>query len=256
MNSRAAYASPLPDSRHSHRGSRRLVAVAALGLLTLAACSHDAPTTAVAEPRIIVVSGSGQSGFVDSLLPVAFVIEIADGTGHGIPNATVDWQVTSGAGDLLRVTSGAPFTTTDRFGRAAVVLRPTTLGPVTVTASAPALPGATATFAAFGRRVPDVVVDIVPGFDCGDPSSFEGPDGSSTVTVRVGDVVEWVYAKYVTPAWGCTARLRSLVAPAAGSTVDATLSPGERFQLIPEVAGTWVFGDANNGGGGTLIVRD
>jgi hypothetical protein len=256
MNSRAAYASPLPDSPHSRRRSRRLVAASALGLLTLAACSHDAPTTAVAEPRIIVVSGSEQLGFVDSLLPAAFVIELADGTGHGVPNATVDWQVTSGAGDLLRVTDGAPFTTTDRFGRAAVVLRPTTLGRVTVTASASTLPGATATFAAFARRVPDVVVDIVPGFDCGDPSSFEGPDGSSTVTVRVGEVVEWVYATFVTPAWGCTARLRSLLVPPAGLTVDATLNPGERFQFIPEVAGTWLFGDANNGGRGTLIVQD
>jgi hypothetical protein len=243
-------------SPHTRRRSPIVVAVAALGLLALAACGHDAPTTPVAEPRIIVVSGSGQSGIVDSMLPVAFVVQLTDGTGRGIPNAALDWQVTSGAGDLLRVSGRAPFTTTDAFGRAAVLLRPTKLGPVTVTTSAPTLPGAKATFAAFGRRVPDVVVDIVPGFDCGDPSSFEGADGSSTVTVRVGEVVEWVYAKLVASAWGCTARLRSPVVPLGGSIVDAPLSVGDRFQFMPDVAGTWVFVDANNGGRGTVTVRE
>jgi len=254
--SHSGYSADSTYSLHTRRRSPLIVTMATLGLLALAACGHDAPTTAIAEARIIVVSGNGQSGIVDSTLPVAFVVELTDGTGHGIPNAVLDWQVTSGAGDLLRVTGKAPFTTTDAFGRAAVLLRPTKLGPVTVTASAPALPGAKATFSAFGRRVPDVVVDIVPGFDCGDPSSFEGPDGSSTVTVRVGEVVEWVYAKLVTSAWGCTARLRSPVVPPGGSTVDAPLSAGDRFQFMPDVAGTWVFVDANNGGRGTVTVRE
>ena len=75
--SHSGYSADSTYSLHTPRRSPLIVTMATLGLLALAACGHDAPTTAIAEARIIVVSVNGQSGIVDSTLPVAFVVELS-----------------------------------------------------------------------------------------------------------------------------------------------------------------------------------
>jgi hypothetical protein len=227
-------------------------AAVALGPLALTACKHDdAPTEPIA-PVLVAIGGNAQSGFVDSVLPLAFVVRVKDRSNRGVPDVPIEWRITSGAGDLASVADGTPFTVTDSRGLAAVSLRPTALGFVTVAASTATLPGALATFSAFARRVPDVVIHIDPGFDCGDPSTFRGPDNSSDDTVKVGAVVEWVYGVQASPFFNCTAVVQSTTAPLGGSPFVGLMDLGGRFQFVPEVAGTWDYVDANNGGRGTL----
>jgi hypothetical protein len=234
---------------------RTFAAALALGPLALAACSkQDAPTGPI-EPRMIAVGGNAQAGFVDSVLPLAFVVRVNDRSNRGVPGVPIEWRITSGTGDLVSVDDGAPFTVTDARGLAAVSVRPTAPGTITVTASTTTVPGALATFTAFARRVPDVVIHIDPGFDCGDPSTFRGPDSSSDVTVRVGAVVEWVYAESATSFFPCMAVVQSDTVPPGGAPFVGLLDVGARFQFVPEVEGTWVYVDANNGGRGTLTAR-
>lgn len=225
-------------------------ATISFGLFGLVACHHDAPTQSV-EPRIVAERGNAQTGYIDTRLPVDFVVRVSGPDGEGVPNVSIDWRVTSGAGELVAV--GLPMTVTDASGRAAVSLRPTALGAITVTASTPALPGALATFTAFATKAPDVVIRILPGFDCGDPSTFVGPDGTNDVIVRVGAVVEWVYS--VSGNGTCSAQLRSTTVPPGGASIDAFLGPQDRFQFVASVAGTWTVADVSNGGGGTVTAE-
>jgi hypothetical protein len=225
-------------------------AALALGSVAAIACSKDhAPTAPPKAARIVAVDGNGQAGFIDTPLPVALVVRVSDAENQAVPNAPIDWRITEGAADLLNARDGAPFTVTDPAGVAAVLVRPTTLGGIVVTASTPTVPGARATFNASVRRRPDVVIQIVPGFDCGEASGFEDPEGSRNTTVRVGAVVEWVYAPQAqVGTFPCMARLRSATVPAGGVTFDETMNAGDRFQFVPNVAGVWEYVDAMNGG--------
>src|SRR5689334_1732075 len=234
-----------------------IVAALAVSPLAVVACSKDRAPTAPKEARIVAVDGNGQSGFLDTTLPVAFVVRVTDAANQPLPNAAIEWRITAGAGDLLDARDGVPFTVTDASGVAAVFVRPTTLGGIVVTASTPAVPGVHATFSASARRRPDVVIQIFPGFDCGDPSGFEGPDGSRNTTVRVGAIVEWVYAVQAQPGtFPCMARVRSTTVPPGGNPFDDTLGAGDRLQFVPNVAGVWDYVDALNGGAATLTVID
>ena len=231
--------------------SLRVTIALGLGALAIVSCSHDAaPTRPVAASRIIAVTGSVQSGYVGSVLALPLVVQADNGT-RGVPNVPIEWRVTSGAGDLVSVRDGVSFTVTDPTGHASVLLRPTAPGAISVTASSPIVPGRVAAFNALVLPVPGVVIRILPGFDCGNASTFEGPDGSSDVTVPVGMVVEWVYADKAA-SWPCSANIQSTQVPVGGAPLGATLAAHERFQFVPTVAGTWVYVDAENGGRATL----
>jgi len=173
----------------------------------------------------------------------------------GVPNVPIEWRVTAGAGELLPSLHDVPMSVTNAEGFAAVAFRPTALGVITVTATTAALPGKVVIFNVSARRKPGIVIRIVPGFDCGDPSTFVGPNSSSDVTVSVGTVVEWVYPVGGIGGFTCTAHVRSLVAPPGGAPLDGLLAVNDYFQFAPDVPGTWDYIDAFNGGGGTLTAR-
>ena len=236
--------------------SLTFAAALAVGPLALVACGQEAATKPVDDPpRIVVSEGNAQTGHLETTLPSPLIVRVADATNRGVPNVSIDWRVTSGAAELLSVPDGAVGAVTDAAGRAAVLLRPTSLGAITVTASIASLPGAPATFTAFALRKPDAEILMAPGFDCGDASTFTGPDGSNDVTVRVGDVVEWVYTVPGLSYWPCTARLRSTTVPPGGASFDTFMNLQDHFQFVPDVVGTWTFIDATNGGRGTLTVQ-
>ena len=264
---------PNPDlnSHHHNKTIRRRACVAAeemkmnmnklafaaaiaLGPLALVACNRDAPTDPI-EPRIVASGGNAQAGYVDSVFPSAFVVQVNDRTRKGVPDVRVEWTITSGAGELVNVKDEGPFTLTDARGFASVSVRPTVLGAITVTASTAAVPGVLATFTAFARKAPDIVIHIQPGLNCGDPSTFRGPDGSSDVTVPVGALVEWVYAESYSSTFPCMAVVQSDTVPVGGTPFVGLLNGGDLFQFVPKVAGTWEYGDVNNGGRGTLTAR-
>jgi hypothetical protein len=94
-------------------------------------------------------------------------------------------------------------------------------------------------------------------FDCGDPDQdptiFQDDAGSSRVTVPVGAKVIWYYETYMHPA--CGAQIISTLVPPGGLPIDSgILRPGESFEFIPAVPGTWRFTDRFSGGSGELIV--
>lgn len=98
-----------------------------------------------------------------------------------------------------------------------------------------------------------MVIQIVPGFDCGEASGFEDPEGSRNTAVRVGAVVEWVYGPQAqVGTFPCMARLRSATVPPGGMTFDETMNARDRFQFVPNVAGVWEYVDAMNGGSARL----
>ena len=219
-----------------------------LTALALVACARDNIPTALLTPRINVLRGDVQAGYVDTTL-ADFVVRVTDGSDHGIPNVAVEWRVTSGDGKLATSSNGMPFAVTNASGLAAASFRPMSLGPVAVTAS---IAGATATFRATARRKPNAVIRILEGFDCGDASTFVGPNGVSDVTVRVGDVVEWSYSLPNPSIYACIARVQSRVVPPSGSPFDGVMNSGETFQFVPDAPGIWIYVDVNNGGMGTL----
>jgi hypothetical protein len=78
------------------------------------------------------------------------------------------------------------------------------------------------------------------------PAFLGAPDDSSDVTVPIGAPVEWVN-------WLESARIMSTSAPPGGASFDSgELSQGERFEFVPDVAGTWEYVDPVSGATGTL----
>ena len=71
--------------------------------------------------------------------------------------------------------------------------------------------------------------------------------GTSGNPVPAGTTV-----KFVTE---CTARFISSAAPPGGEHFDGILNPGDRFQFVPGVAGTWEFFDQVGGATGTLTAQ-
>ena len=234
--------------------SRRVTAGFAVCAFAAVACGRSEPTRPT-DPRIAASAGNSQTAYVDDTLLFPLVVTVDDGRRHGMPNVPIEWRVTAGSAELVSRSGFLASATTNGSGHAGIGVRPTALGTITITATTPLVPGATATFTAFATRGTDVVIRIGPGFDCGDPSSFAGPDGSSDVTVPVGAVVEWDYIIEGPGNWPCQAHVQSLARPVGALGFDALLGRGERFQFVPTVAGTWEFTDANNGGRGTLTAR-
>jgi hypothetical protein len=102
-----------------------------------------------------------------------------------------------------------------------------------------------------------VTIEFGPTFDCGDPdkdpSLFRDKSGSNVYTVPVGVTVRWVYGTWMHR--DCRARVASTSVPPGGAAFSSEmLRPGERFELVPTVPGTWEFTDLVSGGNGKLIV--
>jgi len=100
---------------------RALVATALVAALT--GCSNNDGTNPPPTPTgMAVVSGNNQTGTVNALLPLPFVVRVEDAAGTDYPGLTITWTVATGGGTLGSLTS-----TTDSAGEAKVqyVLGPT-----------------------------------------------------------------------------------------------------------------------------------
>jgi hypothetical protein len=248
--------------------ARRLRTIAALFVAPVAAarCGQDAPTPPATEAsQIIIYAGDNQTWPSGSILPSALAVRVTGDGERGVPGTPIEWHVTSGGGELLSGSAGGfrplpdaqPFTVSDAQGVARVYFRPTAIGTSTVVASTVGPQLAPVTFTAKATTPIAVVVNFGPIFDCTpftDPSTFTGPDNSSDVVVDVGAPVEWVYAPWLNPV--CTARVSSTSTPPGGDRIDSgIIGPGAHFSFVPNVAGTWEYVDAVNGGRGTLTAR-
>jgi len=231
------------------------VAALSVALLTLA-CGSDTPTQpARLGTRIVDVGGNGQMAIVDSTLPQAFAIQVKGPDNKGLRDVPVEWRITSGAGEFLPGHESMLTTTTEASGISTVTVRPTQTGLFTVVASTSGSPGPAVSFTASVRRKPDVVIRILPGFDCGDPSTFVGPDSSTDVIIPVGALIEWTYPVTGFSGYTCTARLKTLTAPPGGTFFDQLLPINDVFQFRVDAVGTWTYTDALNGGVGIIFVH-
>lgn len=105
-------AAALPPSLATVR--RALVATALA--TALAGCSSNDGTNPRPTPTgMAIVSGNNQTGTVNALLPLPFVVRVEDAAGTDYPGLTITWTVTSGGGTLGNLTS-----TTDSAGEAKV----------------------------------------------------------------------------------------------------------------------------------------
>jgi hypothetical protein len=236
--------------------------------LSLAGCNGSEPTPAARHPaQITIVAGDNQSAPLGTILPAPFAVRVTDDDGVPVPNIRVHWTLASGVGDFLSwrgnrlelLPESAPFTLTGDDGVAEVSFRPLIAGTVVVSATIDEEQLSSPPFAVEVEPRIGAEISFGPLFDCyptpsSDTSRFEGPDRGSDVVVLVGETVQWVYADWL-PAV-CTSRIVSRSGPPDGRPIDSgILGPGSGFRFVPEVAGTWVFTDAINGGSGTLTAR-
>lgn len=213
------------------------------------------------DPRAVlsIVSGNNQKGKAGEMLGELLWVRVTDGEGNLVPHVTVTWAVTSGGGRFPGgCTRGNPATATTRTlpegvgigsrsgpGLAWVHFQPTMVGISTVAAAVPGVRVSPVTF-----TVDATVMVITLTYDPGiDKIAFFGPDFSSDITVPIGATVEWVNDLPM-------AHITSTSVPAGGASFDSgELSQGERFQFVPEVAGTWEFVDLVSGSTGTLTAH-
>lgn len=228
-----------------------------LGLAT-AGCGGTGPTGTEPVPAIMVaLSGDGQLALAGEILH-PFAVSVSDASCEAVAGVRVSWAITGGAGllcldSLTDCEGGARSVITDERGRARIRFRPFQRGDATVTAS---VAGFEVSPVAFTTRVDGVLIRLSPLFDCtgsSDPVRFSDPLGSRDVAVPVGTRVAWEYDASLAP--GCTARVVSTAAPAGQGFDSGVLSPGERFEFVPSVAGTWEFEDQVSEGRGTLTAR-
>ena len=106
-------------------------------------------------------------------------------------------------------------------------------------------------------RGPQLSFDVGPLFDCTpftDPSKFAASSRDSIPTVLVGATVQWTYAPWLSPV--CESQIVSTSVPAGGKSFDSgIIYPGQTFQFIPGVTGTWTFIDKRNGGSGSFTAN-
>lgn len=134
------------------RRGRFSLALAAL--LALAACSGSEKQAAPVPSSLTVVSGSGQSGVVGTLLSAALVVEVRDDSGQPMAGFTVSWGVTAGGGSV-----GSASSTTGPDGRASTTWTlGGTLGAQGASASGGA--GLTGSFTATGTAAPATQVAV------------------------------------------------------------------------------------------------
>jgi hypothetical protein len=96
--------------------------------------------------QIIYISGTGQSGPINSELPSPFVVKVANKEGEGIAGMTVNFTVQGGNNDG---TISPPSAMTNQQGIASAMFTPKSLYGKTVTAKCPLI-DQTVTFTATG----------------------------------------------------------------------------------------------------------
>ncbi len=121
--------------------STKIVVIAAALLAGVAACSgSDAVAPTVTVSALTIVSGNGQTGTVNAVLPDTLKVKVTDQNGNVVVGETINWTVATGSGTVTPSSAAA-----DANGIAATVW---TLGPTagaqTVTATSASNPSVTA----------------------------------------------------------------------------------------------------------------
>ncbi|HEV8215456.1 MAG TPA: hypothetical protein VGP95_06465 [Gemmatimonadaceae bacterium] len=236
-------------------------------LALVAACGDATKPTESVRSSLTIFGGDNQVGFdTISNLGSPFAVRVTDGL-RGISGVRVQWKVVAGAGEFTSYPAGLPVsdnvTSTGFDGVAAVFFRPRSLGMNTVTASVtgttPVEFHAVTDPSLVPPVPPDVLIEAGPVFDCTgglDPTRYWiGADlRDSVLSARVGQRVGLRYGRHLSPV--CTARFKSTDVPPGGTSFDSgVIHAGDTFEFRPNVAGTWTFVDAINGGTGTLTVK-
>ena len=205
---------------------------------------------------LISASGNAQQGRLGRMLDDPLVALVTDERGIGIGGVPVTWFTSDGRASLctrngLDCQTGSLVVPTEADGRSSVWPRPAALHVNVVNAT---VTGKPALFATFTTDVTGVRLVGSPLFDCfdrNDPVLMYNHDDERHTTVSVGTLVEFEFAKDLYP--GCLARIVTTSAPPFASGFDTgNLQPGQRFQFVPKVAGTWTFTETYTGGVGTL----
>lgn len=206
---------------------------------------------------LAIVSEVSHQARAGEPLEQAMWVRVLDGGGNPVPDVSVTWAVTSGGGRFIggcflgntgvTQTRTLPAGTGEPMpgGFATTWFVPTIYGRSTVAAAVPGVLASPVTFTV-DAAVLVIALDLEYGTD--EPTFF-APDFSSEATVPIGAVVEWV--NYMPQA-----RITSTSSPPGDAGFDSGhLSEGERFQLIADVPGAWVFVDQVSGATGSLTAR-
>jgi Subtilase family/Bacterial pre-peptidase C-terminal domain len=141
------------------------LAPAVLAMAFAAGCknSESPGSTSSGPTRLVIVSGSNQTGNVSSALSAPLVVQVLNGSNQGVSGVSITWTLTGG-GSVSPSTS-----TTDSQGQASVTWTlGSTPGAQTATATSSALTGAAVSFVAgTGAAITGAVTIANP-----DPTSF------------------------------------------------------------------------------------
>ncbi|MES2524777.1 MAG: hypothetical protein V4617_18920 [Gemmatimonadota bacterium] len=233
-----------------------------MSCVLVATCDNgatDPESPAPIASTAVIAGGDFQETRLGLALPVPLAMRVLDTKGRGMQGVRVDWRMESGAGHFLTTASEAQPSSavsfSDRDGLARVRLRPTATGTGTVVAFASGI-ASSLTFTLRTFAVPVLRLRFGPMWDCvpsGDPSGFWVVAGPLGLSVAVGETVELQYGPGM-PAV-CSARLRSVSAPAGASPFDSgPMASGESVDFVPGVAGEWVIEDVAHGGQVKLTV--
>jgi hypothetical protein len=220
-------------------------------------------TTDASDPGVTleVVSGDNQQGRAGEALPELLCVRVTDGVDRPVADVEVVFTVTDEVGhgfggcEAVGQPAGSAATRTtlpgwsqsdDPGGVGCIVFEPIAQGVFTVSATVPA-DGVSVDPAFFTLEGVGVLIRLIESTWPGAGAIFRGPGGGPWVTVPVGTSVEWEAH--------ILARIASISMPPDGASFDSgELEAGERFEFVPEVAGTWIYQDRYTGALGELTV--
>jgi trimeric autotransporter adhesin len=187
--------------------------------------------TATASPdqatTLSSAGGDGQSGVINTPLPLQVQAKVADQFGNGIPGVTVDWSATG-------ATVSAPSVPTNASGISAVSV---TLGPnegdVIVTATSGTLSGSPLTFTETATLAPPIptTASVRVGSGIVFTSNRNATFNPAVDTVAVGGTVTWSWA-------GALHSVQSTGSPSFTSSAEQ--SSGS-YQFTFNTAGTYSY---------------
>jgi hypothetical protein len=206
------------------------------------------------------IAGDNQSGTPGQFLSEPLSVQLTNILGAALKDVIVEWRVTSGGGELSwapGVAAEMTQSTTNISGITGVFFRPLLPGRTVVQAVTPTLTASPVSFTidVDPNAAPWVLVYFGPQFECLDdecvnvrqlaPTTFYGIPSEG---VPLGTTLEFVSCCGVT-------QLASVLVPQGGSTFKSEpLVVGQRFAVVLDAVGTWVFEELRWGGRDSIKV--
>jgi hypothetical protein len=164
-------------------GRRSARALATLLVAAAAACNSTTTTIALPQLDLVIGSGDGQFGVVNNDIPSPLRV-VAQSSLTGLPrkNVSIQWDVTSGGGSLIGVTT----TVTDSTGSAEMRVRlGVAPGEVDVRARIADQPNVEVEFGLFGVAQPTLASIAPPSVSAGDAVKLTGANFSPVADQNV-----------------------------------------------------------------------